>query len=207
VLQIILLFAYFITAAEFEKLKTGNHSVFEKVYKQYSRLVYSYLVHKLNSKTVADDLLSDTFFQMYKYIHTVRNMELLKSWIMTIARNVLYRHISKKVKEQEKVERTMTQTTGLDEQSPEVHILKGEKALLFSEALNNMKDKSTDQYTVLDLKYIQEKSQKEIAKITGKSEGAVEGLLSRARESLKKEVHRLTQQNVYISRQQVVDNG
>ena len=56
-------------------LKRGNKRAFEQVYKYSERYIYA-IIHRIiqdNEKTV--DLMQDTYIQIYKKIHTLKNVE------------------------------------------------------------------------------------------------------------------------------------
>ena len=63
-----------------------------------------------------------------------------------------------------------------------------EKVIMLDLAMNNIKPRYKK---ILELKYIEKKSQKDIAKLLNKSRSSVESLIYRAREELKKELKRL----------------
>ena len=59
-------------------------------------------------------------------------------------------------------------------------------------ALENLKPEYSD---ILRLKYIEEKSQKELSDIYKKTESSIESLLFRAREALKKEMKKIIKES------------
>jgi RNA polymerase sigma-70 factor (ECF subfamily) len=60
-----------------------------------------------------------------------------------------------------------------------------EKAIMLDLAMKNIKPKYRK---ILELKYIEKKSQKEIARLLNKSRSSIESLIYRAREKLKQEI-------------------
>ena len=58
-----------------------------EVWKQYSEDVKRFIVSKVHEKTLADDILQDTFMKIHTKLHTLKDARKLKSWIFTIARN------------------------------------------------------------------------------------------------------------------------
>ncbi|QOD62135.1 sigma-70 family RNA polymerase sigma factor [Polaribacter haliotis] len=46
-----------------------------------------FIISKVKNKTIADDLLQDTFLKIHTKLHTLKDESKLKSWCFTIARN------------------------------------------------------------------------------------------------------------------------
>ena len=59
----------------------------KKIWKQYSEDLKQFIMNKVHEKTLADDILQDTFIKIHTKLHTLKNENKLKSWIFTIARN------------------------------------------------------------------------------------------------------------------------
>ena len=64
-----------------------------------------------------------------------------------------------------------------------------EKILTMNMALNNIKSEYKD---ILNMKYLEKKPVKQIAKLLKKSESSIESILFRARQALKKEMQRIS---------------
>lgn len=58
-----------------------------QVWKKYSDDVKRFIISKVKNKTVADDILQDTFIKIHTKLHTLKDITKLKPWIFTIARN------------------------------------------------------------------------------------------------------------------------
>lgn len=58
-----------------------------QVWKKYSNDVKRFIISKVKNKTVADDILQDTFIKIHTKLHTLKDITKLKPWIFTIARN------------------------------------------------------------------------------------------------------------------------
>tara|TARA_B100000787_G_scaffold170052_1_gene163663 strand:+ start:14769 stop:15308 length:540 start_codon:yes stop_codon:yes gene_type:complete len=59
----------------------------KEVWKQYSEDVKRFIVSKVHEKTIADDILQDTFIKIHTKLHTLQDINKLKPWVFTIARN------------------------------------------------------------------------------------------------------------------------
>ena len=64
----------------------------KEIWKHYSKDLKRLIVSKVHEKTLADDILQDTFIKIHTKLHTLNNVTKLKSWIFTIARNSIMDH-------------------------------------------------------------------------------------------------------------------
>lgn len=60
-----------------------------QVWQQYSEDLKRFIISKVKNKTVADDILQDTFIKIHTKLHTLKDITKLKSWIFSIARNAV----------------------------------------------------------------------------------------------------------------------
>ena len=176
-----------LTEAEFQRLKNGDPRLFEKIYKNYKDKVYSFLFIKANSnRDVADDILSDTFYSALLSISKLENKERIQSWLLTIA-NRRFSDYLRKLYQEEKCKNSINIQEDCSDCVME-KLLENEKVLLFDLAMDRIKP---DYKKILKMKYIEKKSQLKIAEVLDKKIVAVQGILYRARESLKNELSKL----------------
>ncbi len=64
----------------------------KEIWKHHSEDLKRFIVSKVHEKTLADDILQDTFIKIHTKLHTLNNVTKLKSWIFTIARNSIMDH-------------------------------------------------------------------------------------------------------------------
>lgn len=57
------------------------------VWNQYSDDIKRFILSKVKSNAVADDILQDTFMKVHTKLHTLKDITKLKAWIFSIARN------------------------------------------------------------------------------------------------------------------------
>ncbi|MBS6956353.1 MAG: sigma-70 family RNA polymerase sigma factor [Enterocloster asparagiformis] len=69
----------------------GTSDEIEALYRQYSAMVYAYLLSMCRNRHVAEDILQSTFLQVIKGITGFRGDSSVKTWIFTIARNEYFR--------------------------------------------------------------------------------------------------------------------
>mgnify|MGYP000222515779 CR=1 FL=1 len=60
-----------------------------QVWQQYSEDLKKFINSKVKNKTVADDILQESFIKIHTKLHTLKDITKLKSWIFSIARNAV----------------------------------------------------------------------------------------------------------------------
>jgi RNA polymerase sigma factor (sigma-70 family) len=65
----------------------------ERLYREYSRDVYQYLLSLTHHPSLADDLMSETFLSAIRSIHRYQGRASLKTWLCSIARHKWLDHL------------------------------------------------------------------------------------------------------------------
>ena len=60
-----------------------------QVWEQYSEDLKKFINSKVKNKTIADDILQESFIKIHTKLHTLKDITKLKSWIFSIARNAV----------------------------------------------------------------------------------------------------------------------
>ena len=71
---------------------------FEKIYNDYFKLVYKYLLFLTNNADISEELAQETFYKAITKIHTFKNKSKISTWLCQIAKNLLlneFRHNKK----------------------------------------------------------------------------------------------------------------
>ena len=102
----------------------------EEIYKEYSKIVYNYLLSLTCNSELAEELMQETFYSAVKNINKFRNESSMKTWLCKIAKNKWIDYIKKKEASKE---------TAIDEIE--------EKFLL----VNSFEDEFSNKETVIDL--------------------------------------------------------
>jgi RNA polymerase sigma-70 factor (ECF subfamily) len=82
------------TIAAFKK---GDMSAFEHLYHQYVGRVYNYILSMLRDAVVAEDLTHNLFVHLWEKRENIDPAGNLNSYIYTVARNMVYHHVKKKL--------------------------------------------------------------------------------------------------------------
>lgn len=170
---------------EFKLLIKGDKKTFKRLYLYYKDKIFHYLVIKTSGDhNMANEIFSDTIYSALKSVNTLKNSKNIQGWLFMIANRRFNDYLRDKYKEEKKQNSINTDECYAEDTANE--IIEKEKILTLNIALSNIKPEYSK---ILKMKYLEGKSQKEISTHMNKSVGAVEGLLFRARESLKKELH------------------
>ncbi|MFJ7508341.1 RNA polymerase sigma factor [Peribacillus simplex] len=66
---------------------------FKEFYRLYSKELYNYLFYLTNDRTLAEELVQETFYQAFKSIHRFKGDSKIKTWLYQIGKNVYYKYL------------------------------------------------------------------------------------------------------------------
>lgn len=155
----------------------------EEIYKEYSKIVYSYLISLTHNPEVAEELMQETFYSAVKNINKYRGEAALKTWLCKIAKNKWLDYL-KKIKQ--------TNETGIDEieekfllvNSFEEEFSNKEAVIDLYKKIHKLDEKTRE---VIYLRIRADLSFKEIGTIMGQSEQWARVTFYRAKVKLKEE--------------------
>jgi len=164
-----------------ERSKEDDEDAFGELYSLYVDSIYRYIYIKIKVSHEAEDLVQQVFLKAWSSIKTFKYEKFpFSSWLYRIAHNQVidyYRGKKKSnlsIKEEIIVDQSNNPAISQDQKSDKRKL---ERAI---------RDLPENQQQVIILKFIEELDNKEIAKIIGKSEGAIRVLQYRALKMLKK---------------------
>ena len=67
----------------------------EKIYEQYQKTVYKYLMCLTKNSDIAEELTQETFYKMIKKINTYKGQANISVWLCEIAKNLWYDELRK----------------------------------------------------------------------------------------------------------------
>ena len=67
----------------------------QEVWTQYSNEIKYFILSKVKDGAIADDIVQETFLKIHTKLHTLRDLNKLKPWIFSIARNSVLDHFKK----------------------------------------------------------------------------------------------------------------
>jgi RNA polymerase sigma-70 factor (ECF subfamily) len=169
----------------------GDQNAFKAIYECYGARIYNFLFRLLGSRSEADDATQQTFLIALGRLKTLRDPELLESWIYRIARNEVYQKFRRK------------QVSSLDDDDSKPFAEKAEdkqlggqpEKVLLNEELGEALQATLDHLPVklrevFILAVVEEMSYQDISNIVGRSLLSVKTDIYRARLMAKEKLGR-----------------
>lgn len=174
-----------------EQLKQGDEAAFKWLVENYRNRIHYSVLNILQDTYEAEDATQDTFIQVYHSIHDFKGEAALSTWIYRIAiRKALEKCRKKKTRqrlhsiipwwmpEEKKSADTAYMNPGISAENKE-------KASILFKAIDTLPERQKIAFTLLK---VQGMKYEEVCDIMQLGVKAVESLISRARENLKKEL-------------------
>ena len=146
------------------RLKNKDEEAFQKLYDDYVKLVFHIAYSYTRRREDAEDITIDVFNKIYHSIDSYEETGKLKEWISMIARNTANNYVTRDKNKNVISDDEIVSTTKSDNSNH------NEMIYLF----NSFLDEETKQ--IMILKFIYNYSFKEIAKMTNKTIGQIQGL-------------------------------
>jgi RNA polymerase sigma-70 factor, ECF subfamily len=152
---------------------------------RYTDCVYSYVRRRMIPRTdVAEDLIQEVFVAAWQNLKNYRGDASLRHWLLGIARHKVDDHYRKRL-------RTLDWPDPEDESIAEPSVTPTyeeqiDRALLQKKTRRVLATLPEAYCLVLLWRYQEDRSAREMAQLTGKTEKAIERLLARAREHFKR---------------------
>ena len=168
------------------RLKHKDKEAFLKAYDLYTDNIYRFIYFKVNSREEAEDITSLVFLKTWDYIqdNNLSNYKTLKYLLYKIARNLVIDHYRKKSKQQKIIYNNDISSLDIIDKSQNL-LQQAELAADFKIIEKKLFELKDEYREVIILKYINELSIAEIAKILEKSRGNVRVLVFRALKALR----------------------
>lgn len=158
-------------------------STFQEVYQKYGRRVYDFLFSLSGSKTLAEELLQETFFQAFQHINKFEGRCSIYTWLCQIGKNAWL----KEVKRNKRYSEIPLDDLHLPDASPllEEQIIQKEEYLRTHKAMLALEEPYRN---VFILHAVSDIKLKEIASLYGKTESWARVTYYRARMQIVEEV-------------------
>ena len=167
-----------------DRARNGDRGAFAELYDTHVDSVYRYLLYRVREPSDAEDLASEVFTRAFANIHRYRwQGKSFLAWLYTIARNAV---TDRRRRDRPTVD--LDDAFGLAENGPTAHerAVHGEEVDALRGAVKHL---TTEQQEVLVLRFVENLSSRQVAKILGKNEGAIRALQFRALGRLRKILH------------------
>jgi RNA polymerase sigma-70 factor (ECF subfamily) len=167
--------------------KDEREQKFISMYRSYVDEIYQYVYLRSGlNQALAEDLTQEIFLDVYRGFSGFKGLCSERTWIFKITKNKMNDHYRKQYRvKQESVEMDDYIADTMDDQTQDI-----QEIMIKSferEKVRACLDELLEQYKiVLILKYVDEKSVKDIAVIVGKSPKSIESILQRAKNAFVK---------------------
>src|SRR5882724_11610205 len=167
-----------------DRAQKRDRAALEELYLIHFDRIYSYLHVSVGNKHDAEDLTTQTFLKMLEKIGRFRWQSApFSAWLFRIAHNLSMDHFRSRRRWQPEEE--VPEPHGSEEPSAELEAMQSIGRQSMMELIETL---SSEQQQVLTLKFVFNFPNADVAKILGKTEGAIKSLQHRALASLQKQV-------------------
>jgi len=162
-----------------------DYQAFEELVKRYEGKIYGHTLRLLGNREDAEDVLQETFLNVFKGLENFRGDSSFSTWIYRIATNNALMRLRKLSHVERELNDELPPPESMKRQALASHILDPKDTLLEKEMLHEL-DKAVERLpekyrTVFLLRDVEEFATDRTAKVLGISEAAVKSRLHRAR--------------------------
>ena len=176
-----------------EQLRQGNEEAFKKLVSLFQEKVFNTAVNFLQNQQDAEDAAQEVFIQVYNSIGQFKENSTLSTWIyrITITKCLDHTRSKKRKKRFAFISSLFSEKNDLLYESPDfnhpgVQLDRKEDAAILFKMVNSLPE---NQKTAFLLNKIEGMSYIEIADVMKLSESAVDSLLQRAKQNLRKKIN------------------
>jgi RNA polymerase sigma-70 factor (ECF subfamily) len=142
------------------RIASGDRLAMQALFAKHRTSVYRWLLRFVSNETLAEDLLSEVFLDVWRQADRFKGRSIVSTWLLSIAR---YKALSARrrrtdVELDEEIQATVADTSD----DPQAALEKKSRNELLRQALTNL---SPEHREVIDLVYYHEKSVEEAAQI------------------------------------------
>jgi len=185
------------------KLRQGEEEAFRWLVNSYQDRVFNIALGLLQHHNDAEDISQEVFIQVFRSVHQFKEEAALSTWLYRITVTKCLDHL--RSKKRKKRFAFITSLFGLDNSPvhepadfnhPGVALDKKEAAAILFRLVNQLPEK---QKTAMLLNKLEDLSYHEIAKVMETTESAVDSLLQRAKQNLRKMIRAEISQKQWFS--------
>ena len=159
-----------------ELASEGDQQAFEYLFTRYREALMRLFEQRLDDKTVASDLLQETFIKVYLHLDSYSKNFTFGQWIYTIARNTLVDHLRRRSNDLSIDERFRAPQATTP--SPEESVIINQSRNHFYSAINEL---SAEYREIIEMRFLEEYSYEEIAEKLGRPINTIKTQIRRAK--------------------------
>ncbi len=165
------------------RIAAGDKLAMQVLFARHRASVYRWLLRFVGNETVAEDLLSDVFFDVWQQAGRFEGRAAVTTWLLSIAR---FKALSaRRRRTHAELDETIEATVADSADNPEIALQKKSRSELVRAALMKL---SADHREIIDLVYYHEKSVEDCALILGIPAATVKTRMFYARKKLAEQV-------------------
>lgn len=159
------------------RCQTGDEAALNELIARYSPGLRFFLRKMTGNAAVADDLLQETWFDVYRKLNTLREPGAFAAWLYRIARDRAYREMRRRPATHLAVDENLTELVAAEEKE-----FTPAEADAVRAALDEL---PAEQREVLALRFIEEMSYEQIAEVIARPLGTVRSRIHYAKLALR----------------------
>jgi RNA polymerase sigma factor (sigma-70 family) len=171
-----------------QRILAGDENAFASLIRKYEKKVHAQALRQIGDFQIAEDIVQETFVQVYQQLETLEDPKLFPKWLYVIVNRRCIAWLRKN-----RLQTQSLEETDISEIETEAYsrYVASEYARTTAEAQRDLvkkllaKLKESDR-EVITLHYFEEMSSSEIGEFLGVSENTIKSRLQRARQRLKK---------------------
>jgi RNA polymerase sigma-70 factor (ECF subfamily) len=161
------------------RIAAGDQLAMRTLFARHRIPLYRWLLRIVRNETVAEDLLSDVFLDVWRQAASFQGRASVSTWLLAIAR---YKALSaRRARVDAELDAHLASTIADPADDPEAVLQKKNRSEVLRDSLASL---SPEHSEVIDLVYYHGKSVKEVADITGVGEATVKTRMFYARRKL-----------------------
>ena len=173
-------------ASSYRRFLDGDDNGIVEIIRDYKDGLILFLNRYVNNIHIAEELTEDTFVRIVTRKPRFAAKYSFKTWLYTIGRNMAINYIKRESKVSD-IPIEDLEILSRDEETLEQAYLREEQKIIVHKALSKI---NPDYGTVLYLKFFEDLTNEQIARVTKKSKRQIENLIYQAKQSLKAELER-----------------
>ncbi|MBU1130582.1 sigma-70 family RNA polymerase sigma factor [Patescibacteria group bacterium] len=162
------------------KASQGNEDSFGLLFDKYSKKIYRFIYYKVSIKEVAEDLTSQCFLKAWEQVYSGIKIKHFQAFCYQIARNLVIDYYRSREKEE------LPLIYQIEQKDPGKLQFNPDKNLDLQQLEKVLLNLNSEIREIVTLRFIEDLSIKEIAKIVDKSPSNIRVILHRALKELNK---------------------
>ena len=142
-----------------ERIAAGNKLAMQALFARHRTSVYRWLLRLASNETLAEDLLSEVFLDVWRQAGRFECRSSVSTWLMSIARHKALS--ARRRRTETELDEKIAVTVAAPGDDPEVVLQEKDRDVLLRRALTRL----SPEHQVIDLVYYHEKSVDEVAQI------------------------------------------